>query len=72
MASATIYVRLLNEGTDVWRPSPADHVRDDIYQITGSSPDETETWQFSTGDKVHCRLEKFSDGKMELVVFERA
>jgi len=29
----TIYVRLLNEGTDVWRPVRALHIEEDRYHI---------------------------------------
>jgi hypothetical protein len=36
--TSQIYVSLLDEGTDVWRPVAAEHIRDDIYRIVGEIP----------------------------------
>jgi hypothetical protein len=69
--NTTIYIYLLNEGIDVWRPTGAELIRDDIYIITGSSSDETEKWTFQTGDIVRCRQQNFSDGKTGLVAYEK-
>src|ERR1035441_3482104 len=44
--SITIYISLLDEGTDVWRPVSAERVSGEIYRITGTPPDDTETWEF--------------------------
>jgi hypothetical protein len=46
-----VYVPLLDEGTDVWRPSSAEHIRGDVYRIMGEVPAE-EQWQFSPGQLV--------------------
>ena len=69
--SATIYIYLLDEGTDVWRPVSAEQIGDKIYRITGSPPDDTETWQFFTGDIVRCREQTFASGERRLVAYER-
>ncbi|PYJ49254.1 MAG: hypothetical protein DME85_00405 [Verrucomicrobia bacterium] len=69
--SATIYIALLDEGTDVWRPVSAERVRDEIYRVTGTPPDDTETWQFTTGDTVRCREQSFASGERRLVAYER-
>jgi hypothetical protein len=69
--SATIHIYLLDEGVDVWRPVSAELVRDDIYQITATSPDDTEKWEFKHGDLVRCRQQNFSDGKTGLVAYEK-
>ena len=37
--ATTIYVYLLDEGTDCWRPVSAEHFRDDVYRIKGEPPD---------------------------------
>ena len=68
--NAVIYVSLLDEGTEVWRPVSAEHVRDDVYRIKGEAPDDTETWQFTTGETVRCRQRKLSSG-LHLVAYEK-
>ena len=65
-----IYVPLLDEGTDVWRPASAEHIRDDFYRITGETP-EDETWKFSRGQVVRCRQQVLS-GATCLVAYESA
>ena len=43
----TVYVYLLNEGTDVWRPVRAEPVSGDVYRIAEQAYDaEDECWQF--------------------------
>jgi hypothetical protein len=69
--SATIHVYLLEEGTDVWRPVSAEFIRDDIYRITGKPADDTEHWEFATGDIVRCKQQNFSGGKAGLVAYEK-
>ena len=69
--STTIFVSLVGEGTDVWRPVAAERIHDDVYRITGSAADTTETWQFIAGDIVRCREHTFSGGESGLVAYER-
>ena len=70
--TAQIYVSLLNEGTDVWRPVMAEHIREDVYRIVGEPPDsEGEEWEFAPGDIVRCRKQKLSGGDC-LVAYEDA
>jgi hypothetical protein len=58
-----IYVPLLDEGTQVYRPVDAMWRRDDVFEILSqNSYPETEHWQFSTGDLVRCRRWTFSGG----------
>ena len=60
-----IYVRLLGEAVDVWRPVQAEHLLDDIYLIADQLYDrESETWQFVPGEKVVCRLIPSAGGSM--------
>lgn len=50
---ATIYVELLGEGVDCWRPVEAEHLGANRYRITGEPPDG-ESWAFGTGSVVRC------------------
>ncbi len=63
MEEETIYVYLLEEGTDVWRPVRAVKVQDDWYRILAANPDPNdEEWQFTTGDVVRCEMQLRSNG----------
>jgi hypothetical protein len=66
-----IYIYLLDEGTDVWRPADAEQVGDSTYRITGQAADNTEKWQFKTGEIVRCREKIFSGGRRGLVAYEK-
>jgi hypothetical protein len=67
-----VYLALLDEGTEVYRPMDAVWRREDVFEIlTENCCPEDEHWQFSTGDLVRCREQTFSDGASELVAFER-
>jgi hypothetical protein len=62
---STIYVQLLDEDVDVWRPVTAVHEDDDTYRLPDEQPD-TETWAFSPGSRVRCERRRLS-GVSELV-----
>lgn len=49
---ATVFVRLLDEGTDVWRPVDARRLGETTYQITDQAVPDHETWSFQPGDIV--------------------
>jgi hypothetical protein len=52
-----VFVHLLNEGVDVWRPVHAQHVHGNVYKLADQPYDrETETWEFDPGDEVVCEL----------------
>lgn len=62
-ATRTIFVALLDEGVDVWRPVQAEHLHDDIYRVVGQPYDrEHESWQFGPGDIVRCEHVASSEG----------
>lgn len=64
----TIYVYLLNEGTDVWRPTQARRVagmRFEVLATTDYDP-EIEVWQFEPGCVVECE-ERVIGGQLSLV-----
>ena len=75
MKEETIYIYLLNEGTDVWRPVKGIQLRDKVYRIISENMyPEDEEWQFTTGDVVRCKLmalSKTDDYHDELVAIER-
>ena len=64
-----IYVRLVDEGVDVWRPVRALHQVDDVFDIL-SEPVEGEKWEFESRSSVRCGLHTFSDGSEGLVAKE--
>ena len=49
---ATVFVRLLDEGTDVWRPVKARRLGETTYQIADEPAPEDEAWAFQPGDIV--------------------
>jgi hypothetical protein len=60
-----IYVGLLDEGVDVWRPVRAEHLRENVYRIVNQPYDrEVESWQFEPGDEVVCELIESSEGRI--------
>jgi hypothetical protein len=70
---ATIYVELLEEGTQVWRPVQAVHEFGSVYRLPQRlAPEMTgEVWAFPPGSLVHCETRNFSDGS-GLVATRRA
>jgi hypothetical protein len=66
-----IYVPLLDEGTDVWRPVSAESCGDDLYRITDEQPID-EQWAFAPGSVVRCSEHRFQDGLLGLAAVERA
>ena len=69
-----VYVRLLDEGTDVWRPVRATPLADGTFRLLepdGYDPN-AETWEFPRSTKVRCVTRKFTDGDEGLVAVARA
>jgi hypothetical protein len=60
----TVYVKLFDEGVDVWRPVPAEDLGRHRYRLL--SPDNydphDETWEFLPGTAVVCEPRQLSDG----------
>jgi hypothetical protein len=66
-AQGTIYVALLDEGLDVWRPVAARRLSPDRYLILDQDYDRaTERWEFEPGTVVRCRPED-RDGRQILI-----
>ena len=56
---ATVYVELLHEGVDVWRPVQAEHLGGNLYRLAGDKPAD-EVWAFAVGDVVKCEDRRLS------------
>ena len=59
---ATIYLPLLGEGTDCWRPVEATDLGSDLFRIVSERP-EDEEWPYLPGEVVRCRWRQFSEGE---------
>lgn len=66
--TTTIYVKLVNEGTDVWRPVDAKRVSDGLFRLVGTN-DESEMWEFPSGSIVRVESRTLSSGS-EVVAVE--
>lgn len=63
----TIYVALLDEGVDVWRPVTAVRVSAGTYQIQDSVPSDEE-WEFQPLDVVRCEQRTLSGGQVLVAI----
>ena len=72
MGQRTIYIALLDEGTDVWRPVAAEELRDRVFRIISENPHrDDEHWEFPPGAIVRCKHRQLSGGRF-LVAVARA
>jgi hypothetical protein len=67
----TIYLELLDEGTECWRPVQAEHIGGELYRIVDVKP-EGEVWPYLTGDTVKCKKHTFQDGIGGLLAYEKS
>jgi len=64
----TIYMPLLNEGTDVWAPVVAEQIGPMLYRLTGLASADQD-WQFGdTGQMVRVESRAFSSVEVGLAV----
>jgi len=63
MVKKTIYIKLLNEGSEAWRPTLGEEMRDNIFRVlpTSDYDPEDEEWEFIPGSIVRCKLQQKSD-----------
>ena len=57
-----IYIRLLDEGTNVWRPVAATALADGTYILDTTSVPDSEQWEFQPGSRVMVEKKRF-EGK---------
>lgn len=68
----TVFVALLEEGCDVWRPVQARPLDGGFFRIVGVNADTSdEIWQFPEGAIVKCDKKRFADGTIGLIAVER-
>src|SRR5438552_6999989 len=67
----TIYMPLIGEGIECWRPVRAVPVSADIFEVANKLS-ENESWAFAPFFRVRCRNKVFADGQTGLVVFAYA
>jgi hypothetical protein len=66
----TVYVALLNEGVDVWRPVQARPLGGDEFRLVGVEGEVSdEAWQFPAGSIVRCERRRLG-GDSRLVAVE--
>ena len=72
--TALIYVRLLDEGVSVMRPTLGVIVGNGIYRVlpTENYDPEDEKWEFPPGSLVACGWENTEDGAKVLVAQTKA
>jgi hypothetical protein len=68
----TIYIRLLDEGTEVFRPTSAEPVGSALFKVlpTSNYNPQDETWEFVPGSLVECEMRKIEGD--EVLVASRA
>ena len=71
MIESTIYVRLLDEDVDVWRPVEADRLEQGVYRIGDQSVPDDERWEFGPGASVVVESKELDEG-LTLVAVRRA
>ena len=68
----TIFVALVGEGVDVWRPVQARPLDSWHFRIVGVERDtKGENWQFPAGAVVKCENRQFADGSTGAVAVEQ-
>jgi len=60
MSIVTIYMPLLNEGTDMWTPVKALRLNDGRYRVLGPAPKDQE-WTFAPGAIVRSQRQALGD-----------
>lgn len=64
-----VYVKLQDEGTEVWRPVPAELTQEGHHRLLGTQ-DSDELWAFEPGSLVRCEKRRFPCGLHGLVAVE--
>jgi hypothetical protein len=68
----TVFVALLDEGVDIWRPVQARPLAGGLFRIVGVEADVSdERWEFPAGAIVRSEKKRFADGTTGLVAVEQ-
>lgn len=72
MTEDRIYVKLLDEGVDVWRPVQARSIGSGVFLVDQRAPEDTdEVWEYGYGDHVIVER-RILDGRSVLVAIGRS
>jgi len=65
-----LFIYLLEEGTDVWRPTQAVAIGDGLFKIlpTPEYEPEDEVWEFPPGSIVRCETRQNDSGEYIVAV----
>ena len=65
-----VYVRLLEEGTEVFRPTEALPLGNDLYRVLATTDydSEDEVWEFPPGSIIRVVKRRFKDGVFVVAV----
>jgi hypothetical protein len=66
MQTVTLYMYLLEEGSDCWRPVQAEPLGNELFRVLGPMSDD-EVWEFPPDSIVATRRKSFSSGSLGLV-----
>jgi hypothetical protein len=69
----TVFVAMLDEGMDVWRPVQARPLGDELFRIIGVDADVSdEAWEFPSGTIVRCKMREVGDGRSGMTAVKSA
>lgn len=63
-----IFVHLLGEGVDVWRPVRATSLGGSLYRLDEAAVPDDEHWEFQPGDVVAAREEDRDGARVRVAV----
>src|ERR1700676_392992 len=66
-----VYMPLVGDGTDCWRPVRAQSISEDIFEVIDHIP-SGESWKFAPFTRLRCRNRTFTGGEAGLEAFEYA
>jgi hypothetical protein len=66
----TVFVKLLDEGTEVMRPAKATRILGDVFLLAMPQDfdPEVETWEFAPCNYVRCEMREVSNSKVLVAV----
>ncbi len=65
IGDAEVYVALLDEAVEAWRPVRAERIGDNTYRILIQPYDRSiESWEFEPGDVVLCETVDVAGGRI--------
>ncbi len=63
-----VYVRLLEEGTDVYRPVSAEQISSEVFLLSRQEVPGDEMWEYSPGTRVKVAMKTLSEGRVPVVI----